>query len=603
MMTARPHPTPGRLTGIVLGLTLLGAGLEVVVMYFQKRSQPFVRVSEDVVWMAPLALLAISSVALAAGSLAFRLRPRAGAALALFLSSGAIYLNLLMLVPRLMHVAAAILATGLAVQTTRLVLGHFDAVSVMVRRLGWRAAAISAIAGVLIWNALRFTPPAPAVSASPAGSRPNLLVITLDTVRAQSLGLYGFAGRTTPHLDGFAARGVTFDHAFSTSAWTLPSHASLFTGRWPHELSTSFTTGLDGTHPTLAEYLATRGYRTAGFVANLGYVGAESGLGRGFQHYEDYPRSIGQAAASSTIVRTLADNFRLRRLIRNDQHLSRVSAADLNARALAWLSAHADAPFFVFLNYFDAHEPYLPPPPYDRRFGGGRREGRHSPLHHWLWNPAVAHANMGDAERVEEVDAYHGAIAYLDDQLNALLQALEHRGQLANTFVVITSDHGEEFGEHGVYEHGYSLYRAGVHVPLVIVAPGRLPSRRVAAPVSLRDVPSTIVELLGAQDGQPFPGASLSRLWRDGDGTQTPADSFGLVLSEVSPSPGQPSWFPSSRGDMKSVLVRGLRYIRNGDGSEELYDLTGDPGERRNLISVPEHQPALMDARALAGAR
>ncbi len=604
------HPrsglTPGRLAGVALALTCLGAGFEVLILYFQKRTSPLLlHVSADVVWMAPLALLTIAGAIIGVCALIGRVwKPDAMATLMLFFTALVVGLDLLMLVPGLSHAAAAILAAGLAVQVSRLAARRADALARGTRRWGPWVLGAGAIAGTLMWVSLR--PAALASPAQPASpGRPNLLVITLDTVRADSLGLYGFSGRTSPGIDTFAAGGVVFDRAFSTAPWTLPSHASLFTGRWPHELSAGYASPLDGRYPTLAEYLSGHGYRTAGFVANYGYCGAASGLARGFQHYEDYPRSLGQIASSSTLVRNVADNFRLRRLVKNDQHMNRLSAPELNARALDWLSANGGAPFFMFLNYFDAHEPYLPPPPFDRQFGPGRREGQHSPLHHWLWNPAVAHGNMGDAERTEEVNAYHGAIANLDHHVNALLAALAQRGVLDQTLVVITSDHGEEFAEHGVYEHGYSLYRAGVHVPLVVVLPGRVPGgRRIATPVSLHDLAPTIVELLGMHTGAPFPGPSLAALWTEaGRAADSPAGSAGLVLSEVKTAPGQPEWFPTSKGDMTAVVHRGVRYIRNGDGSEELYDLVADPDERHNLVAAPDRQTVLAESRARADRR
>ena len=139
-----------------------------------------------------------------------------------------------------------------------------------------------------------------------------------------------------------------------------------------------------------------------------GSAASETGLARGFLHYEDYTLSVGQIAADSTLVKTLADNFRIRRLIRNDEHLNRKSAADVTESALRWLSQPRERPFFLFLNYFDAHEPYLAPPPFDAEFGR-RGSRRRSPLHHFLWDPAVG--SMTDDEVLEETAAYDGAIA------------------------------------------------------------------------------------------------------------------------------------------------------------------------------------------------
>src|SRR5262249_23073252 len=143
---------------------------------------------------------------------------------------------------------------------------------------------------------------------------------------------------------------------------------------------------LDTTYPTLAEFLSTRGYATAGFVANLGYCSYETGLNRGFAHYEDYPISWGQIASSSTLVRTIIISFIMCQMIQNNQHLNRKSADQLNYDVLQWLAHEKRRPFFVFLNYFDLHDPYLPPTPFDTKFGPGRRNGRYSPLHHWLYD-------------------------------------------------------------------------------------------------------------------------------------------------------------------------------------------------------------------------
>lgn len=581
-----------------LWLAVAGGALEVAVLYGRKRANPLVHLSDDLVWMAPLALFTVTALVVAIGVAMARLRgPRPTQALAVFGGAAVVMFDLLLLVPRLAPPAAAVLAAGAAVQISRAALAREAAAWRLIRQSSlWLAMAV-VLGGAGLWHSTR---PVPAVAAfAGAGSTrpPNVVFITIDTVRAANLSVYGYARPTTPNLEHLATRGVVFDAAFSTASWTLPSHASMFTGRWPHELSVDYDAPLDATFPTLAEFLGSHGYATAGFAANLAYVGRGSGLARGFQHFEDYPRSPGQIASSSTLVRTVADNFRVRRLVENDEHLNRVEAEDLNTRALKWLDRHGEAPFLLFLNYFDAHEPYLPPPPFDRRFGPMRAHGKHSPLHHWLWNPAVGYSNMGDGERREEVDAYDGALASLDARLGEFLDALDHRGLTDNTVVVVTSDHGEEFGEHGVYDHGYSLYQFSLHVPLLIATPGRqVHGLRVTTPVTLRDLAATVSELAGFGGQAPFPGASLAGWWND---PAEGAPSAGSpVVFEVRPSPGQPDWFPSSKGDMTGAIVGPLHYIRNGDGREELYAWTTDPREAQDLAGQPAQQGVLTAARA-----
>jgi arylsulfatase A-like enzyme len=564
----------------------LASGLvEVGIITLEKRYlHPMIRLSQDFVWMAPVAevtlLLLATLVLIVVGRLWGRVNLLSSV---LFVCSLLAFLNLLMLVPRLHHAAALVLATGLSIQTTRFVrtrASFFDAV--LRQTMPWMIGGVIVLAASVQSRQMLAEREALAQLPSVPPDLPNVLFITLDTLRAANLSLYGYSRPTTPQLERIAKTGVLFDLALSASSWTLPSHASMFTGRYPHELSTNYTAPLDATYPTLAEFFRDRGYVTAGFVANYGYCSYETGLARGFVHYEDYPRSLGQVASSSTLIRTVANNFRLRRLIRNDEHLNRKSADEINHAFLSWLARETDKPFFVFLNYFDAHEPYLPPPPFDKQFGPERKLGKYSPVHRHNWEPALAHQPLSAEQVREEIDAYDGAIAYLDQQLGFLFDALESKGLLKNTLVIITSDHGEEFGEHGIFDHGYTLYLPSLHVPLLISFPGRIPSEsRVATLVSLRDLAATVVELTNAGDGTTFPGNSLSRHWANRAGLERSDET--PVLSELSKVTNRPEWFPVSKGDMQSLIFDRHHYIKSGDGREELYDIELDPWEKRNL--------------------
>lgn len=564
--------------------------MELIVLWARKAQRPMLALSNDYAWSVPAALM----VTVLAASLPFlvagRWRPRSAHFIALLAAASAVCLDLLLLVPRLAPYAAALLAAGLGTQVARAAVHDVARTARLIRTSLPALLSILVLIPVAIWMSSRPTRPAPAPVTA---SGPNVLFITLDTVRAASLSLYGYSRETTPNLTRYAERGVVFERAFSTAPWTLPSHGSLFTGRWPHELSVDYDTPLDGKYQTLAEHFLGAGYATAGFVANLGYCGRDTGLDRGFAVYEDYPRSLRQVVSNSTLLRNIADNFTLRRFIENDEHLNRVTAHDLNDRFLDWLSTKGAAPFFAFLNYFDAHEPYLPPPPLDRAFGSGRSHGRHSPIHHAQWNPAARSKEIAPDALREEIDAYDGAILYLDQQLGALLDGLSARGLLDRTLIVITADHGEEFAEHRVLEHGYSMYRAGLLVPLLMILPGAIPAgARVPAPVSLRDLAATVIEIAGGAPST-IPGTSLSRLWTGGGESDTP------VLSELTRPPGeQPDWFPVSKGNMRSLVHRGFRYIWNGDTTEELYALDADPWERLNLAADPGHAGVLQEARA-----
>ncbi|HEU4565470.1 MAG TPA: sulfatase, partial [Gemmatimonadaceae bacterium] len=407
----------------------------------------------------------------------------------------------------------------------------------------------------------------------------------LDTVRAASLSLYGYAQPTTPKLARWAARGVVFEQAMAPAPWTLPSHGTLFTGRWPHELSAGWLTPLDGRWPTLAERFAARGYRTAGFVANLQYATYEHGLARGFQRYEDYPLSLSQVLLSSALGRTLINAKTPRRLIGTDEHLNRKSAAELRGDFLHWMGDGAEGrPYFAFLNFYDAHEPYLPPDEYFRRFAGHDRANHLSPLRRYALGQRRAKATAADIAL--ERAAYDGSIAYLDDQLDALFSELERRGVMANTLVVITSDHGEEFAEHGVFYHGHTLYMPALHVPLIMWMKGRVPAgERIARPVSLRDVAATVLDLAGRRGEAGAAGTSLAVLWgAHGDSAGAPVSP---VVSEVQRGIRLPDWYPAAHDDLRSIVADDRHFIDGPKGKGALYDFRADPWEQRDLSTTP----------------
>lgn len=546
--------------------------------------------SPDAVWMAPLANMAfLAGAALVLSLAAYRWPRLTSARVVLFLSSWIFLWSMAgaftsVKFIRIHRYTWPILAAGISVQVARLASRRASEIRTLVRRttpaLVFVIVAVTSSVYGRHWTAKRH-----AVAALPPATpgAPNVLLVVLDTVRAESLSLYGYGRDTMPNLRRLAQSGVVFDTAVSTTSWTLPSHASLFTGRFPHELSASWRNPLDGRYPTLAEVLERRGYVTAGFTANWGYTTADTGLNRGFIHYDDYPISAGMAIKSSWLAATFT-NY-VKSLSGNIQDLARTDAARIRVEFLNWLSQTNRRPFFAFLNFFDAHGPYLPPPPFNAQFG-----------------PPVTPPDLAELRRdwsPEQVQAaingYDGSLAYLDQQLGALIDDLQARQLLENTLVVITSDHGEQFGEHGLYDHGNSLYWPLLRVPLLILLPSQVPAgRRVAEPVSLRDVPATVLDLLNLSEPYPLPGESLANYWEPVHGL--PRERTAL-LSEVEQGINLPPWSPVSKGNMKSVVVNGLHYIRNGDGAEELYDLASDSAERHNLAGDASSQTLLEECR------
>ena len=229
---------------------------------------------------------------------------------------------------------------------------------------------------------------------------PNVLLLVMDTVRADRLSLHGYKRDTTPNLVRLARKGVRFDQARSTAPWTLPSHASMFTGRWPHQTGVSEDRPLDATHPTLAEFLSDRGYLTAGFVGNTYFCNSWFGLGRGFAHYEDFYDedlviSITETLRCSALGRCL---LRIASLPLGVER-RRKDAAAVNHDFLDWLSEQdKERPFFAFLNFFDAHTPYLLPEGAEPRFGPSVQDPADTALLR-NWNESAKKAGPGETRQ------------------------------------------------------------------------------------------------------------------------------------------------------------------------------------------------------------
>ena len=443
----------------------------------------------------------------------------------------------------------------------------------------------------------------------PAGS-PNVLFIVLDTVRADHLSLYGYPRSTTPTLKRLAENGIRFDRARATAPWTLPSHASFFTGRWPHELGVQWLTPLRPGPPLLAEYMGSRGYATAGFVANTGYCSYDTGLARGFTHYEDYILKgiaplqmpivakglLGRIFEISTAHDPGPMHYVPELVERWFYSGIRKDAESINRAFLDWLFRRPEQtrPFFVFLNYLDAHAPYKLPEGAQHRFGHKPRSREEIRVIHDGWD-LIDKATLPRYYQTMARDAYDSCLGYLDEQLGVLFDELQRRDLLDDTLVVITSDHGEGLGEHDLFDHGESLYSTELDVSLLILLPRKGRTARVVPQVvSLRDLPATIVDLVGQGSGSPFPGHSLADLWRESDGSPAAASKAFSELAAPSPRKINHGRSPADRGPMISVAEGDFVYIRNeGDGAEELFNKSDDPHELSNRVGQGAMKPIL----------
>ena len=365
----------------------------------------------------------------------------------------------------------------------------------------------------------------------------GIVLVTLDTTRADRLSPYGLMDVSMPHLERLAREGVVFDQASSVAPLTLPAHCSIFTGLFPpaHGVRDNADSALAPEHTTLAEILKSQGLETAAFVGSA-VLDAERGLEQGFIQYRGVSHTTLKGRTTGVVVdratSTMTADSRQRR------------ADEVVTDATRWLDGINGRPFFLWTHLYDPHRPYDPPEPFRSRY----------------------------------FDPYIGEIAFADSQIGRLIDALDRHQLLDRTIVIVAGDHGESLGEHGERDHGIFVYESVLRVPLIIRAPG-LATQRIGAPVRLVDVMPTVLDMLDLP-APSMDGVSLVDLM---NGSRRPPD---LDVFAESRYPERFGWSP-------------LRALRDGrfkliDAPRpELYDLERDPFEERNLFD--ERRP-LADA-------
>jgi arylsulfatase A-like enzyme len=389
-----------------------------------------------------------------------------------------------------------------------------------------------------------------------SAARPlSVVLVTIDTLRADHVGCYGYARVRTPVLDSLALNGILFENAISQMPLTAPSHATILTSTYPQEHGVlDNITMFPEDVPSIAEILASRQYVTAGIVSGYPLKAKTCGLSRGFATYvDDFPAdTLGGKAAK----------------------VGRRAAGPTTDRALQWLGDHGNETYFLWVHYFDPHEPYDPPVPFDTMFTGGLME-------------PVGHSD----ERDYRMALYDGAISYTDRELGRLLRGLGTDGDGPPPLVVVTADHGESF-EHGyLFDHAARLYESLVRVPLILSGPGLPRGSRVSAQVSLVDIVPTILDMTGAPADPRLAGRSLLALLRSGTASEK-AHAFALTPLRGYPHLVEPLAM-IRENDLKLIL--GLR-----TGSRELYSLERDPDELRNLAGQEETDVAALERKLRA---
>ena len=415
-------------------------------------------------------------------------------------------------------------------------------------------------------------------------SAPNVLWVVMDTVRADHLSLYGYSRETTPNLDRFARGATVYRQAKSSANWTLPSHASMFTGLYarahganifPHG---TLPSGLQPKFGTVAELLTSSGYVSMAEIGNS-FIVPEYGLAQGFQLF-DARGIVPWAGPRDTylprhLMRRIMDQFLW------TQDFDRVTrrAEDITSNGIRLMDSarEREQPFFLFVNYMDAHEPYVPPHPYDTIFPGKNRKMTRSHYLRMLNEVIARKRRMTQTEYEHYVSQYDGAIRYIDDQLARLFARLQQAGVYDKTLIVVTSDHGEAFGERNYVGHRQSLYQDQIFVPLVIKYPGQHEARTDARVVSNVDLMPTVVAAVGLTVPKGLHGQDLlSPVW----------ESNRAVSAEAYLHQGLAILRPDHPARQYSIFRDKLKLISNSDGTNELYDLSTDPTERKNIYRV-----------------
>jgi arylsulfatase A-like enzyme len=418
---------------------------------------------------------------------------------------------------------------------------------------------------------------APAPAAAPM--RPNVVLVTVDTLRGDHIGACGDPVAQTRSIDALAAGGVLSCRVVTPQHQTNAAHAALFTGTAPNTngVRRHMVDRLRPDLPTLAEVLRAQGYATGAIYSWVSLAPAFSGLDRGFEAYEGHvinrPAALENPVLQefAALYRRLKERFRIVEagdLVLNASGSLEAALdgrADLTTEAaLRWLDRQGDRPFFLWVHYYDPHYPYAPPAPFDRMHDAPHEGGLDGSL------ATVSAIQAGALQLAHEspdtqrlVALYRGEIAFADQQIGRLLGWLDARGLAGDTLVVLTADHGESFGEHGAWFHPASVHDTEVAVPLVLSFPGRLPAGQLAAPISLLDIMPTVLDLLGIATPPSVEGESLVPLI---DGR---ADGRDRVVFSQSFDDG-----------LVTAVGADWKLIANtASGQTELYRLSPNPAE------------------------
>lgn len=420
---------------------------------------------------------------------------------------------------------------------------------------------------------------------------PNILLIVIDATRAKNLSLYGYSRPTTPNLERFAERCVVYDTAISPAGWSLPAHASMFTGLYPSKHGAHDQHKfLSPEHITMAEWLHARGYDTLAFCDNA-YVGSSTGLDRGFDRFNkdfnntpDYLREINRKL-----------NIGLASLL--GQRDSGARHANKQVQSALRHLQPSEKPFFMFIHYSEPHAPYRLPRKFRRFMPDGISFRSAQQVNQDPWKYLIDPDSMDEEDFKALIAIYDAEIAYADERIAQVLGWFEERNILDETMVIITADHGENIGDHKMMAHKYCLYDTLLHVPLLIQFPtGSVKPDRLTHQVQTLDIFPTIMSMLGEASSETY------RSLQGYDITSSERHEFTIAEQSLPDLTTFYKRYPGvdvSRYDRSLKMIRTDRYkyICASDGNHELFDLQVDPDEEQNIIKDQQKIAKDLDRR------
>jgi arylsulfatase A-like enzyme len=592
MSPARQGKVLGDLLAVALWFGMAGGLIEGACHLVVQRLGFLENVWYQIVWIPAVfnaLVLSVLGLLLAVGMSFFPLRPRVHLSAIFVLAFAACLPWVALILKEWVHPFAILILTGgIATAVARWCAGDEWACFLFFRRsLPW-VGGLTLVLFVGIQGGIWLRERVGTAKLPPAAaSAPDILVVVIDALRADHLSIYGYGRQTSPGLDKLAAGGVLFEQAYSTSSYTLPSHASILTGLYPSQHGVEWGTArvqATASYPTLAEALQSHGYRTGAFSGNTFWFTRAQGFGRGFLHFDDFFSSLADVVLRTAYGRITTLTMQRLRLGSEDIP-ARKRAPDTNRAVLNWVHRDVGRPFFTVINYMDVHDPYLPPVPFRSKFSNESNPGG---LLNWELHVPQ---NLTPTQLQGEIDAYDGSIAFVDSQIDGLIASLQWGDRARDLLVVITSDHGEEFGEHGGFLHARHLYREVIHVPLIVWWPGRVPAgKRVSQPVTNAAIPSSIMNLLDVGD-RTFPGPPLERLWEAAEAPST----FPLPSAELKQRPWAPRGDLVREGSMRSIVGPVWHYLEHDTRGRELYNWVNDPRESVDLSKDPKMQAVIED--------